>query len=68
MNTWQIAEKLFNFCKEKYPDLDWNFDFTDNGYEIIQCLTFFNGSIEIRYGFFFAYQDGLSVFSGKITK
>jgi hypothetical protein len=51
MNTWQIAEKLFNFCKEKYPDLDWNFDFTDNRYEIIQCLTFSNGSIEIRYGF-----------------
>lgn len=24
MDTQQVTEKLFNFCKEKYPDLDWN--------------------------------------------
>ena len=24
MDTKQVTEKLFNFCKEKYPDLDWN--------------------------------------------
>lgn len=24
MDTWQVTEKLFNFCKKKYPDLDWN--------------------------------------------
>ena len=23
MDTWQVTEKLFNFCKKKYPDLDW---------------------------------------------
>jgi hypothetical protein len=51
MDTQQAAEKIFNFCKEKYPDLDWNFDFTDNDYKIIQCLTFSNDNIEIRYGF-----------------
>jgi hypothetical protein len=28
MEIQQIAEQIFNFCKEKYPDLDWNFDFT----------------------------------------
>jgi hypothetical protein len=25
MDTQQVTEKLFNFCKEKYPDLDWNY-------------------------------------------
>lgn len=25
MDTKQVTEKLFNFCKEKYPDLDWNY-------------------------------------------
>lgn len=50
MDTQQIAEKIFNFCKEKYPGLDWNFDFTDNDYKIIQCLTFSNDNIEIKYG------------------
>jgi hypothetical protein len=50
MDIKQVAEKIFNFCKEKYPDLDWNFDFTDNDYKIIQCLTFSNyNNIEIRY-------------------
>lgn len=24
MDTKQVTEKLFNFCKEKYPDLEWN--------------------------------------------
>ena len=50
MDIQQIAEKIFNFCKEKYPDLDWNCDFTDNDYKIIQCLTFYNDNIEIKYG------------------
>jgi hypothetical protein len=47
MDIQLVAEKIFNFCKEKYPDLDWNFDFTDN---VIQCLTFSNDNIEIKYG------------------
>ena len=51
MDIKQVAEKIFNFCKEKYPDLDWNSDFTDNDYKIIQCLTFSNDNIEIRYSF-----------------
>ena len=29
MNIQLVAEKIFNFCKEKYPDLEWGFDFTD---------------------------------------
>ena len=24
MDTQLVAEKIFNFCKEKYPDLDWS--------------------------------------------
>jgi len=27
MDTWTIAEKLFNFCEEKYPDLKWSWDY-----------------------------------------
>ena len=50
MDIQQIAEKIFNFCKEKYPDLDWNCDFTDNDYKIIQCLTFSDDNIEIKHG------------------
>ena len=49
MDTQQIAEKLFNFCKEKYSDLEWGFDFTDNDYKIIQCLTFSDNNIKIEY-------------------
>ena len=37
MDIQQIAEKLFNFCKEKYPDLNWNLDSENN---IIQCPVF----------------------------
>ena len=37
MDIQQIAEKLFNFCQEKYPDLKWNFDSENN---IIQCPVF----------------------------
>jgi len=49
MDTQQAAEKLFNFCKEKYPDLDWNSDFT-NDYKIIQCLTFYGFNIDFCTG------------------
>jgi hypothetical protein len=52
MDIKQVTEKIFNFCKEKYPDLDWNSDFTDNDYGNIQCLAFSNNdNIEISYGF-----------------
>ena len=51
MDIKQVTEKIFNFCEEKYPDLDWNSDFTDNDYKIIQCLTFSNDNIEIKHGF-----------------
>ena len=50
MDIQQIAEKILLFCKTKYPNLDWNCDFTDNDYKIIQCLIFYNDNIEIRYG------------------
>jgi hypothetical protein len=31
MDTRQIAEKLFNFCEERYPDLKWawNYSYSD---------------------------------------
>ncbi|BBG58057.1 hypothetical protein [uncultured phage] len=31
MNVWQIAEKLFNFCEEKYPDLEWRWNYYSYG-------------------------------------
>jgi hypothetical protein len=37
MDIKQVTETIFNFCKEKYPDLDWNFDSENN---IIQCPLF----------------------------
>ena len=49
MDTQQIAEKIFNFCIEKYPDLGWNCDFTDSDQKIIRCLTLSDNSIKIGY-------------------
>lgn len=49
MDTPQIAEKIFNFCKEKYPELDWNCDFIDNDQKIIRCVTLSDNSIKIGY-------------------
>ena len=49
MDIQLVAEKIFNFCKEKYPDLDWNCDFTDNDHKIIRCLTLSDNSIKIEY-------------------
>ena len=46
MDIQQIAEKIFNFCKEKYPDLKWVFDFTDNYCKVIR-LTSFDDNTEI---------------------
>ncbi|BBG57882.1 hypothetical protein [uncultured phage] len=46
MDTQQIAEKILEFCKEKYPDLEWNFDFTDNYCKVIR-LTSFDDNTEI---------------------
>ncbi len=30
MDTKQVTEKLFNFCEEKYLDLDWSYNYFDN--------------------------------------
>ena len=46
MDIQQIAEKILEFCKEKYPDLEWNFDFTDNYCKVIR-LTSFDDNTEI---------------------
>lgn len=46
MNIQLVAEKIFNFCKEKYPDLEWGFDFTDNDCKVIR-LTSFDDNTEI---------------------
>ena len=40
MDIQQIAEKILEFCKEKYPDLEWNFDFTDNYCKVIRLTSF----------------------------
>ena len=36
MDIQLVAEKLFNFCEEKYPELDWNCDFTDDYDKVIR--------------------------------
>ena len=36
MDIQLVAEKLLNFCEEKYPDLDWNCDFTDDYNKVIR--------------------------------
>ena len=41
MDIQQIAEKLFNFCKEKYPDLNWNYNYFDvyeNNYNVVALI------------------------------
>ena len=50
MNTWQIAEKLFNFCEGRYPDLKWIFhklDY-DQYHQTIQGVTDLTDSPEIE--------------------
>ena len=37
MDIQLVAKKIFNFCKEKYPNLRWNLDSENN---IIQCPLF----------------------------
>ena len=41
MDTKQVTEKLFNFCEEKYPDLDWNYNYFDshkNNYNVVSLI------------------------------
>ena len=54
MNTWQIAEKLFNFCEGRYPDLKWSWDYhsgIDNCKDVSLILgscSLFKLELEIR--------------------
>ena len=49
MDIQQIAEKILLFVLQKYPDLDWNCNFTDNDCKIIQCLSFSDNSLNIEH-------------------
>jgi hypothetical protein len=56
MDTQQIAEKLFNFCEGRYPDLKWtwNYSYSDIGRDvslislILGSCSLFKLEIEIR--------------------
>jgi len=50
MDTWQIAEKLFNFCEGRYPDLKWIFHKLDYDQynQTIQGVTDLTDSPEIE--------------------
>ena len=41
MDTKQVTEKLFNFCEEKYLDLDWSYNYFDshkNNYNVVALI------------------------------
>ena len=41
MDIWQVAEKVFSFCEEKYPDLDWSYNYFDghkNNYNVVALI------------------------------
>lgn len=40
MDIKQVTEKLFNFCKEKYPELDWSYskECSKKGYPITSII------------------------------
>ena len=50
MDTQQVTEKLFNFCKEKYPNLEWifhGFNY-DQYHQTIQGVTDLTDSPEME--------------------
>ena len=49
MNIQQVTEKLFNFCKKKYPDLEWNYRYQerDNVTSISGSCSLFKLELEI---------------------
>lgn len=50
MDTQLVAEKIFNFCKEKYPDLKWIFHGFDHDqyHQTIQGITDLTDSPEME--------------------
>jgi hypothetical protein len=47
MNTWQIAEKLFNFCEGRYPDLKWVWNYSYNDIDGCKDIHFIFGSCSL---------------------
>lgn len=47
MDTWQIAEKLFNFCKEKYPDLDWAWNYSHSDINVCRSVSSIFGTYSL---------------------
>ncbi len=47
MNAWQIAENLFNFCEEKYPDLEWRWDYSYGDIDGRKEVSFILGSCSL---------------------
>lgn len=41
MDKRQVTEKLFNFCQEKYPNLEWSYNYFDghkNSYNVVALI------------------------------
>jgi hypothetical protein len=47
MGTWQIAEKLFNFCEGRYPDLKWAWNYSYNDIDGCKDIHFIFGSCSL---------------------
>ena len=47
MDIQQIAEKIFNFCKEKYPNLDWSYNYFDSHKNNYNVVAFILGSYSL---------------------
>lgn len=47
MDTWQIAEKLFNFCEGKYLDLKWTWNYSYSDIDGCRDVSFILGSCSL---------------------
>ena len=47
MDTWQIAEKIFNFCEGKYPDLKWVWSYSYSDIDSCRVVALISGSCSL---------------------
>ena len=51
MDIQLVAEKIFNFCKQKYPDLDWSYNYFDshkNNYNVVALIRGFSSLFKLE--------------------
>ena len=47
MDIQLVAEKIFNFCKQKYPDLKWSYNYFDSHKNNYNVVAFILGSYSL---------------------